>query len=80
MLIAEKIRIEIESLSIKHKSSSISDYVTTSIGVITMSNKVKNITPVGLVKACDRQLYAAKLQGRNRVVGIDMGSDLTFGC
>ena len=73
MLIAEKICIKIESLSIEHKNSSISNYVTTSIGVITMSKKVKDITPVGLVNTCDQQLYAAKSQGRNRVVGMDTG-------
>jgi len=72
MFIAEKIRIKVESLSIKHKNSSISDYVTTSIGVITMSKHVKDITPVRLVDACDKQLYTAKSHGRNRVIGMDM--------
>jgi len=62
----EKLRKGVESLAISHEGSSISPYLTISIGVCTClpshildENQVYN--------AVDQQLYLAKNQGRNRV-------------
>ena len=65
--IAEACRACVESLKIPHGNSKVSDVVTVSAGVATM-------TPDGdtsrraLVEAADKALYRAKAEGRNRVV------------
>lgn len=64
--LAERCRKKVEELQVEHLDSSISDYVTVSIGVVTL-------TPAGrqpsraLLKAADDALYRAKDEGRNRV-------------
>ena len=66
MALAERCRRKVEELQIEHEDSEVSEYVTISIGVATL-------TPAGrqpsraLVKAADDALYQAKEQGRNRV-------------
>jgi diguanylate cyclase (GGDEF)-like protein/PAS domain S-box-containing protein len=67
MLLAEKIMGKVADLNIPHESSSAARCVTVSIGVAT------EVPPRGrqyadLIDAADRSLYAAKQQGRNRVV------------
>lgn len=66
VMIAERIRIAIESLKLPHEASPVSSYVTLSIGVATINPGIDN-SPVELLKAADVALYAAKKQGRNRV-------------
>ena len=63
--ICERIRASVEALQLKHQSSSISQYVTVSIG----ANVVKFTTGTDLDKQialADKALYNSKNEGRNR--------------
>jgi diguanylate cyclase (GGDEF)-like protein len=64
--VAERCRSSVERLRIAHERSTISDYVTISIGVATMVPD-KTIDMMDLIEMADRALYEAKAQGRNRV-------------
>lgn len=63
--IAEQIRVNIEGLKIPHGASQVSDYVTASLGVFTISGYFKSLNET--VELADKQLYKAKENGRNRV-------------
>lgn len=65
--LAEIIRRDVEALMIEHADSSISAYVTLSIGVACRVPTAES-TADKLVKNADRALYEAKAKGRNRVV------------
>jgi diguanylate cyclase (GGDEF)-like protein len=67
MYIAETIKIEIEWLKIPHICSSVSKYVTVSLGVSSTIPSEQN-SPQDLIAAADRALYEAKNQGRDRIV------------
>jgi diguanylate cyclase (GGDEF)-like protein/PAS domain S-box-containing protein len=65
-LFAENIRRDIEELYIEHKSNSTSDYVTISIGLISLEgSEVTN--DIEIYKEADKLLYLAKEGGRNRI-------------
>ncbi|WP_371380443.1 diguanylate cyclase [Sporomusa aerivorans] len=65
-VIAEKMRIGVERLHIHHNGSTVSDYVTISLGVATTkcspSNKV-----LEFISNADKALYKAKASGRNTI-------------
>lgn len=63
--IAEKIRMDVEGLKIRHDQSRISSYVTVSVGVASLIPQ-QNMSPVELIKYADEALYKAKKEGRNR--------------
>ncbi len=63
--IAEKIRMDVEALNIRHVQSKISSCVTVSIGVASLIPQ-ENMSPVELIKYADEALYEAKKEGRNR--------------
>ncbi|MFZ6709488.1 sensor domain-containing diguanylate cyclase [Undibacterium sp. TC9W] len=63
--IAEKIREEINRLAIPHSHSSVANYVTVSLGVVTAFCKADRAV-LDIVQTADEQLYAAKSNGRNR--------------
>ncbi|QGG48418.1 diguanylate cyclase domain-containing protein [Heliorestis convoluta] len=66
---AEEGRKKIEELSIPHRKSSVSAYVTVSIGVATTIPGNGEIDSyLKLVDASDKALYMAKGQGRNQVM------------
>jgi diguanylate cyclase (GGDEF)-like protein/PAS domain S-box-containing protein len=67
LFIAECIRSNVAELRLPHKNSSIQKVVTASLGVGTLVPTLKN-SPEKLFKLADKALYAAKSQGRNRVV------------
>ena len=69
MLLAERIRQHISQLSIPHATSRVSDHLTVSLGVQTLNNITEQMTPELFFVMCDKQLYAAKDKGRNRVCG-----------
>ncbi len=69
MLLAEKIRQDVSRLAIPHSTSAISSYLTVSIGVQTAEQITEGQTPELLISMCDQQLYAAKMNGRNRTCG-----------
>lgn len=65
-MLAEKIRIGIEKLNIPHKSARAADHVTVSIGA-GLCRPDEPLTKAQLIEAADKQLYASKRAGRNRV-------------
>lgn len=65
--VAERIRDNVEKLSIAHAGSSAAEVVTLSLGIAT--NKVTNaLSHEQLIHCADEALYLAKTLGRNRVV------------
>ena len=63
-IIAEKLRLAVESLSIPHARSSVGEFVTISVGVATMFPG-KNLHNTELISAADRALFISKKSGRN---------------
>jgi len=66
--IAEKIRKNIEELSIEHSGSKLSNCLTVSLGVSTCIPHDK-MNKMDLLDVADNMLYKAKESGRNNVVG-----------
>ncbi len=65
--VAEEIRLSVRTLGVAHPQSSVSEYVTLSIGVSsTIPDRVS--APEALITAADQALYQAKESGRDRVV------------
>ncbi len=64
-LVAEEIRLVVNTLEIAHIQSAVSHHVTLSLGVACMHPTV-NISSTMLVAAADTALYQAKAAGRNR--------------
>lgn len=65
-ILADNIKTNIENLEIEHMTSTISDYVTVSIGIATFT-KDCNVSCEDLIKKADFALYEAKSYGRNCV-------------
>lgn len=65
--IAEKIRMEVVELKIPHVQSCVGEHITVSMGVSTLVPEDRFNTHL-LIDSADRGLFAAKRQGRNRVV------------
>ena len=70
LITAERIRSKVESLKIFHPASTISQYVTVSLGVVTIRPDLIN-EAADLTEMADRMLYQAKEGGRNRVCSLD---------
>lgn len=66
VIVAERIRKEVERLGILHASSGINDVVTVSLGVATLVPSLDD-SPLELLSKADKALYQAKAGGRNRV-------------
>lgn len=65
--IADRIQIHIRQMEILHEGSQVSEWVTLSCGVATVS-KDQSLTPLQLVEYADQALYEAKQSGRNRTM------------
>ena len=63
--VAERIQQTISNLAILHPLSTISPYVTTSLGITSMI-PTADISPESLISQADQALYLAKNQGRDR--------------
>ena len=69
--LAERIRKAVEELAIPHSASDIAEYVTVSLGVVTVYT-TGLASPEQVVVMADEALYCAKKGGRNRIaVAID---------
>jgi diguanylate cyclase (GGDEF)-like protein len=66
-LLAERCRLVVENLQIKHEQSPFSDYVTISIGIASHIPNKQVSSVYDFVAQADRSLYEAKSQGRNKV-------------
>jgi diguanylate cyclase (GGDEF)-like protein len=67
VILAERMRVRIESLRIAHRSSSVGAFLTASFGLASLVPR-PGLKPEDLIERADRALYAAKQKGRNRVV------------
>jgi diguanylate cyclase (GGDEF)-like protein len=66
--LCESFQENLKMLAIPHSSSEISDYVTMSIGLVTLEFEVDKTPDVNaIIKAADEALYKAKRNGRNRI-------------
>lgn len=64
--VAIAIKAAIQALAMVHSGSTISRYVTLSLGVSSVVPQV-DFSPMSLLAAADRALYKAKLGGRNQI-------------
>lgn len=70
--VAESVREAVEKKAITHAESSVSEHVTLSLGIATMSDEVPDMSEAVrcLIESADQGLYQAKEQGRNRVCAV----------
>ncbi|MFZ5642661.1 MAG: diguanylate cyclase domain-containing protein [Bacillota bacterium] len=73
MVVAERLRENVESLKITHAGSKVSENVTISVGVAAAIPD-NNTMPESLIGAADKALYKAKRQGRNCVLALEIES------
>ena len=69
--LAEKIQKAIIAMAIPNEGSSVASHLTVSIGVATVSCSIDQ-TPEFLLAQADKQVYAAKESGRNRIESVDL--------
>ena len=67
VILAEKIREQVQALGIPHVTSQVQPNVTASLGVITLDCSTID-SAFDALTLVDKQLYRAKAQGRNRVM------------
>lgn len=77
-VVAQEIRLQIQSLYIPHEGSQISPYVTVSIGVASAQCRI-GMSPERWVAKADEQLYRSKFAGRDRISITEFETDGRFG-
>ncbi len=65
--VADRARLAVERAALAHAASSVSDWVTLSIGVACTASMENICNLPELISEADRNLYLAKHRGRNRV-------------
>ncbi|CAA7611505.1 Response regulator [Candidatus Terasakiella magnetica] len=75
MHVAERVREAVFNLALPHGASQTSDRVTLSVGAAAIIPSAEH-TSAQLVEVADGALYRAKHAGRNRCLGVTMGSSL----
>ncbi|HAS61945.1 MAG TPA: diguanylate cyclase, partial [Vibrio sp.] len=65
LVLAERIHAAVSQLSIPHKGSQVSEFITVSIGVVSLIPKSDH-SAEALVAQADSALYQAKANGRNQ--------------
>lgn len=65
--LAEKMRYSVEAKKVRHEHSTISDYVTISLGVNTIIPS-ETLSVEDLIRIADKALYKAKQEQRNKVI------------
>jgi diguanylate cyclase (GGDEF)-like protein/PAS domain S-box-containing protein len=65
--VAKNIQDQICDLKIPHANSTVSSYLTISIGVASLIPEA-DLNPTRLIKLADKALFDAKKQGRNRII------------
>lgn len=78
LTVAQEIRAAVRALALIHPQSSISQYITLSIGVSCTTPTYKSCREA-LISAADQALYQAKETGRDRVVFLGMTSAESWG-
>ncbi|MEH2235817.1 EAL domain-containing protein [Nostoc sp.] len=68
--VARDIQTNLNALQIPHPHSHVSEFITLSLGVATITPH-SQLSPATLIAAADQGLYQAKAQGRNCVVQMD---------
>ena len=68
--VARDIQINVSALQMPHPHSQVSEFITLSLGVATITPH-SQLSPAILIAAADQGLYQAKAQGRNCVVQMD---------
>ncbi|MEH2182903.1 EAL domain-containing protein [Nostoc sp.] len=68
--VARDIQTNINALQMPHPHSQVSEFITLSLGVATITPH-SQLSPAILIAAADQGLYQAKAQGRNCVVQMD---------
>jgi diguanylate cyclase (GGDEF)-like protein len=71
-IIAERMRLAVEGMSLKHAGLGDNAFVTASFGAASMV-PAPGQGSIGLIEAADSSLYVAKRGGRNRVATCDDG-------
>ena len=66
IMLAERMRANIEVLKLEHGDSSVADVVTVSVGLVTQKLD-KHTTITNIFEKADNALYRSKNKGRNRV-------------
>lgn len=69
--VAEKIRSLVQQLQITHQKSPVSRWVSGSLGVTCVVPDADKL-PEQLIQKADQALYQAKVQGRDRLVAVDL--------
>ncbi|MFX1677529.1 diguanylate cyclase [Paraburkholderia sp. A2WS-5] len=65
-LLAEKMRRDVAELALPHSGSAVSEHLTISVGVATLT-PTETLAETALIEEADAALYRAKREGRNRV-------------
>ena len=75
LIVAERIRIAIETLAIEHQYSPLAPMLTVSAGVGTMY-PTPDSSPEDLISLADQALYQAKENGRNRTEALNINVEV----